>query len=52
MQELLDDQAGLEAELGEPVRFEFGDSTTSSDKVAGTMVVDYLPTEGGNKEAE
>lgn len=41
MQELLDDQAALEAELGQPVCFEFGDTTAGSEKVAGAMVVDF-----------
>lgn len=52
MQGLLDDQADLEAELGQPVRFEFGDTTAGSDKVAGTMVIDFKPKEVDDKEAE
>ena len=41
MQGMLDDQVALEAELGQPVCFEFGDTTAGSVKVTGTMLVDF-----------
>ncbi|WP_321947864.1 hypothetical protein [Paraburkholderia sp. J10-1] len=52
MQGLLEDQDGLESELGLPVRFEVGDASTGSDKVAGSMVVVATQKEGANKDEE
>jgi hypothetical protein len=52
MQELLEDQDGLEGELALPVRFEFGDATVGSDKVVGTMTVEFAPKEGADKDEE
>ncbi|MEZ2307157.1 hypothetical protein [Caballeronia sp. Lep1P3] len=42
LQTLLDDQAALEQEIGEPVRF---DIAADADPKAGTMVVDFKPPE-------
>lgn len=52
MQELLEDQDGLESELAQPVRFEFGDTTKASDKVVGSMAMDFTPKECADKDDE
>ncbi|MEX3930058.1 hypothetical protein AB4Y36_39730 [Paraburkholderia sp. BR10936] len=52
MHELLEDQDGLEGELALPVRFNFGDTAAGSDKVVGSMAVEYTPKEGVDKEKE
>jgi hypothetical protein len=52
MQELLEDQDGLESELAQPVRLEFGDTTKASDKVIGSMAMDFTPKLGAGKDEE
>ena len=52
MQALLEDQASLESEVGQPIRFDIGDTTAESDRVVGAMLVDYRPNEGADLAAE
>jgi hypothetical protein len=41
MASLLEDQAALVQEVGQPVRFELDNDITSNEPVAGTMLVEY-----------
>jgi hypothetical protein len=43
IQSLLEDQAALEQELGQTVRFQVGETASDSQRVAGEMLVDYIP---------
>ncbi|MEM5453064.1 hypothetical protein [Paraburkholderia guartelaensis] len=52
MQELLEDQDSVESELAQPVRLEFGDTSKASDKVVGSMAMDFTPKEGADKDEE
>jgi len=52
MQTLLEDQSGLESELGHSVRFDINDVTVESDRVVGMLVVEYKAQGGVEVDAE
>jgi hypothetical protein len=43
LQMLLEDQSGLEQEIGAPVRFEVSGEQVDSERVVGVMLVKHLP---------
>ncbi|MFD1558828.1 hypothetical protein ACFSHT_24845 [Paraburkholderia silviterrae] len=52
MQTLLEDQPGVEGEIGHAVQFRVGDSTGDDGREVGGLFIEYLPHEGPEMESE